>query len=104
MGFLVQVYRRTFPEGTLNVDCERSWGKYEVHLNGRPFAAGMESISEVVSEISATFRKKVRDSDEVMIDSVISEDPSLRALNGHERAEFVERAPLLNYAEGFLPN
>lgn len=105
MGFEIQVYRRKMPEGTLGIDCEPCLGKYEVHLNGRCFAAGMETIPEVISEISATFRGRVRDSDEVIISSFTPEDPSLRPLNGHERAEFVKRAPLLNYANGFfLPN
>ena len=108
MGFEVQVYRRAMPEGMLGVDGELCLGKYECHMNGRAFAAGMESISEVVDEISGTFGRKC-ESDEVIISSPPRpQDTKLRTLLPYERREFMQRAPLLSYVpgfvSGFLPN
>ena len=109
MGFEVQVYQRTMPEGMLGVDGEtRFFKKYELHINGKAFAAGMESIPEVIDEISGTFGRKY-ESDEVIISSPPRpQDTKLRALWPYERREFMKRAPLLSYVpgfvSGFLPN
>jgi len=104
MGFEVQVYRRQMPEGTLGVDGELCLGKYECHMSGRCFAAGMESIPEVITEISETFRNRYESSDELVISSPEPLDPKLRSLVGTERKEFMKRAPMLSYAVGFLQN
>jgi len=103
MGFEVQIYKRRMPEGTLDVDGEPRSRKYELHMNGKPFAAGMESIPEVIDEISETFNRKC-DSNEVTVSSQEPEDHKLITLTSYERTEFVKRAPLLSYAIGFLPN
>ena len=74
MGFVVQVYKRKMPEGTPGVDpAVQLLQKYELHRNGEVFAAGMETIQEVIDEISETCRNRY-DSDEVTISSLEPKD------------------------------
>ena len=104
MGFEVQVYRRAMPEGTLGMDGEPCSGKYECHMNGRCFAAGMESIPEMIDEISETFRNRCESSDEMTISSPEPRDPKLRSLIWTARKQFAKLAPLFSYAPCFLWN
>lgn len=105
MGFEVQVFKRAFPKGMLGVDGKtRFLKKYELHMNGKPFAAGMESIPETISEISGTFKYRHCESDEIVVSSPEPQDPNLAALTAYERMDFIRRATLLSFATGFLPN
>lgn len=108
MGIKIEVFKRTFLNGTFGTDLDGPVlktldFKYELHKDGKCFAAGMETIEEVIDEISGTFNRRC-DGDEVVVSSPESKDERLQALNLYERHEFALKAPLLSYEESFLPN
>ena len=109
----VRVFRKALSTYTISErdPHQKLWRNYEWHIGDKIVAAGLETIGEIIDDISATFRGHdrdsddvIRDSDDVIVGSPKPTKPNLFSLTREERLDFVEQAPLLGYENDFLPH